>query len=70
MDNNKLLGYLEAKIDELHTDVKDIKVEVAELREDFIQRKTVYKVALWLIGILTTTVGWLISHVITKIGLH
>lgn len=66
MDNNKLLGYLEAKIEELHSDIREIKTEVSELKADFIRRQAVYRLALYVLGGVSAIVGWIMNHIISR----
>lgn len=65
-ENDRLLGQLEAKLQELHTDIREMRVDVTELRADFIRRQTVYKIALWFIGALTGFVGWIANHILSR----
>lgn len=64
--SNKSLGYLEAKIEELHADIKEIKLEVASLKEDFIRRQAIYKIALWFVGALAAAIGWIAQYFINR----
>lgn len=69
MENSKLLGALEAKLESLHEDIRDLKVEVVQLKEDFIQRRAIYKAALYVLGGLSAVVGWIMNHIINRSGL-
>ena len=53
--NERVLGQLEAKLQELHEDIKGLRADVEELKKDFIQRGTMYKVVSWAVGIVITT---------------
>jgi cell division protein FtsB len=69
MRNDQLVGYLEAKLEALHEDIKELRAEVTELKEDFIQRRTIYKISLYVLGGLAGLVGWIMNHILNKTGL-
>lgn len=61
-DNDRLLGQLEAKLQELHQDVKEIRADVADLKADFIKRQTLYKLAIWFVSVFAGFIGWIANH--------
>jgi hypothetical protein len=64
--DQRLLGQLETKLDDLHEDVRALRSDVDELKKDFIRRGVLYKGLTWVMGILTTlgTIGfsYFINH--------
>ena len=64
MSNDKLLGYLEAKLEELHSDVREVKQDVAGLKEDFIQRKAWFKITSYVTSAIAATGGYIVSHLL------
>lgn len=66
MNNDRLLGALEAKLEELHADIRDLKTEVSALKADFIKRQMVYKLALWFVSVLAGLVGWILQHILNR----
>jgi hypothetical protein len=69
MRNDQLVGYLEAKLEALHEDIRELRVEVDQLKQDFIQRKTIYRASIYVLGGLSAIVGWIMNHMINKSGL-
>lgn len=59
------VNYLLAKLEEIHEDVKELRVHVDHLREDYAGRKMATKVVLGAISILGATVAWLVDHSVT-----
>ncbi len=55
-------GYILAKLEEIHEDVRELKEEVTLLKTDYIQRKTTSKLMLTALGALAAVVGWLIER--------
>lgn len=63
MTNDKLLGRLEAHLEELHADVRDIQKEVATLKDDLIRRKSIANILYWVMGLATTAItAYLSKH--------
>lgn len=60
----KDLGYLTAKLEEMHSDIKDLKEKIDILRHESTGRKAVHRVLIGGLGFLTTVVGWLVHTII------
>ncbi len=66
--HDRILGQLEAKLEELHTDVKSIRRDVDSLKKDFIERGVVYKIMGWACGILSIAGVTLLKFLLTTKG--
>lgn len=62
---NKDISYLLAKLEELHEDVRELKLHVDTLRQEQSGRKAVVRFLLAAMGIVGATVGWLVDNVIS-----
>lgn len=59
---NKSLLYLQAKLEEIHADVKQLKEYVDTLRHESTSRKAVHGFIVSALGILGASVAWLLTH--------
>lgn len=64
-DEKANVSYLLAKLEEIHEDVKELRVHVDNLRQDYAGRKMATKVILVAVSMLGTTVAWLVDHSVT-----
>lgn len=63
--------YLQAKLEEIHEDVRSLQKHVDELRQEAAGRKAVNRFIFTSLGVLGATVGWLADNVINLLrGTH
>lgn len=63
--------YLQAKLEEIHEDVRILQKHVDELRQEAAGRKAVNRFVLTSLGVIGAVVGWLTNHVLYLIkGVH
>ena len=60
--DDQLLGYLEAKLDALHEDIKLLQEDVSELKTDFLKRKAFTKIVTWMGGFVASIVTGLLTY--------
>jgi hypothetical protein len=58
------IGYLMAKLEIIHSDVKDLNKAVALLQQESTAKKAVNRFIVTAVGILGATVGWLVDNVL------
>lgn len=58
------ISYLQAKLEDIHADVKLLKEHVDLLRTEHHGRKAVTKFVIACLAVLGTTVGWLVDNAI------
>jgi len=63
------VDYVTAKIEELKESLKNVKVQVEELRQEYYGRKAVHKIMLGALAAIGAVVGWLINNAI-DVGNH
>ncbi len=57
------LGYLSAKLEEMHYDIKILQAHVDELRQEASGRKAIHRVLIGGLSALTTVLGWVVYHI-------
>ncbi len=62
------IGYLSAKLEEMHDDIRELSAHVDQLRQESTSRKAVQKFTMASIGVIATVVAWLIHTSLALVG--
>lgn len=61
-NNSERVGYIIGKLEELHTDVSELKEDIALLRKDSISYGVASKVMVVIGGLLAPVVAWFFAN--------
>jgi hypothetical protein len=60
------IGYVLGKLEEIHSDVKELKIQVDVLRQESAARKAVTKFIVGALSVGGAVLGWVLTHILGK----
>lgn len=67
-NDDKLIGYLEAKLEGMHEDIRQLQDQVKQLEKDLHHRKGAMSALIWMSGLVGSALGFAINYFIRTIS--